>query len=372
MKLLKLHIKNFRNYDEADFLFSENSNLITGSNAQGKTAILEAIHFLSSGKSFRTSKVREAISFESDSFEITANFKSQGRDFEIKLFLSQKIPFKISINGVKKKKISELLGYFKCISFCPEDLMLIRSAPRDRRKFLDDSITSLRPKYYSAISEYNRLLEHKNAILKNSENRPEMLALLDDYSLRMAHFGSFLINYRKSFCVKLSKYAEEIYSEISGGREDFSLIYKTVSNIDEELIQRVDIETALYEHYLSHKSAEIATKSCLSGPHKDDFEVYLSEKNTKQFASQGQVRSVALSLKLAVCKMIAEEDGEPPVLLLDDVLSELDEYRQKFILNKIKDGQTFITSCMPLIDGSMENGKIFVIKSGKLSENYNV
>ncbi len=249
------------------------------------------------------------------------------------------------------------------ILFCPEDLSLIREGASERRRFLDDAICQLRPKYAMALAEYKRLYEQKTRILRDWEEKPSLLDTLDDFNLSMAQVGAVIIHYRAHFVKRLAALAPPIQSDFSGGREQLGLRYETVSTVtDPEESPKIILEQLL-DHQQSHRRAEMDSRQCLSGPHKDDLLVELDQLPARQYASQGQTRTAALSLKLACRELFREDTGEWPVLLLDDVLSELDAKRQSFVLERIDGGQVLITCCEE--DKSVPvSGKRFQIKGG--------
>ena len=249
---------------------------------------------------------------------------------------------------------------------CPEDLSLIRAGGAERRKFLDGAICQLRPRYAQALGEYGRLYEHKTRILRDWPENPSLLQTLDDFSLRMAQMGALLIHYRAHFIKRLQRHTRAIHSDFSGGREELELGYETVSTVTDPLAQPKELLPQLLKHQETHRQAELDARQCLSGPHKDDLSVVIAGKNAKTYASQGQTRTAALSLKLAQREIFQEETGEWPVLLLDDVLSELDPRRQAFVLNRIRGGQVFITCCEEEKLEGLEGGRAFHIQDGRL------
>ena len=270
---------------------------------------------------------------------------SRERDFTLEARLSRGSRRQLLSNGVKLKTAGELAGVLNTVFFCPEDLMLIREGAAERRRFLDECICQLRPRYAAALAEYRRLHEQKTRILRDWEEKPSLLDTLDDFNLRMAQTGAILIHYRAHFVRRLRETAPPIHREFSGGREELGLKYETVSTVVDPEGSVKDILSALMAHQESHRRAELESRQCLSGPHKDDLTVELGGVAARQFASQGQTRTAALSLKLAAREIFYGDTGEWPVLLLDDVLSELDQRRQSFVLNRIKGGQVFITCC---------------------------
>jgi len=243
--------------------------------------------------------------------------------------------------------------------FTPEDMQIIQAGASDRRRFLDQSISQLRVRYQKALSEYNRLLEHKQNILKSDNEN--MIDTLDVFNQKMAVCGAVIINYRNSFLNRLNEEASKIHFDISGKKEMFELKYNTVKTVNFPITNEKDIYDALRAHQESHKTAEIEARACLSGPHKDDFSVYINGILAKSFASRGQSRTAALALKLGVREIYFREDGEYPIMLLDDVLGELDNTRQEFLLSKIGGGQVIITDCKTIPNA---NARYYLINSG--------
>ena len=340
-------------------------NVIYGDNAQGKTNLLEAVGYLS-GLSHRARYDKELIQFGVDCAFLKGNIFSRERDFILEAELHRGSRKVLRSNGVKLKNTAELAGIFQSVLFCPEDLYLIREGAAARRKYLDDCICQLRPRYAQALSEYKRLHEHKTRILRDSEEYPSLLDTLDEFSLGMAKAGAILIHYRAHFVKRLRQSAPAIHGDFSGGREKMDLRYETVSSVTDPEAAPKDIFPQLLSHQESHRTAEIASRQCLSGPHKDDLVVEIDGQSAKSYASQGQTRTAALSLKLAAREIFQQDTGEYPVLLLDDVLSELDPKRQEFVLNRITGGQVFITCCEDDRLPQMLGGKVLHIDNGRL------
>jgi len=365
MRIDRLELDFFRNYVHLDAVFDSNVNVVYGDNAQGKTNLLEAIAYLS-GLSHRARYDKELIQFGVDRAFLKGEIFSRDRDFVLEAELHRGQRRVLRSNGVKLKNWAELAGTFQSVLFCPEDLYLIREGAAARRKFLDDCICQLRPRYAQALAEYKRLHEHKTRILRDSEEYPSLLDALDEFSLGMAKAGAVIIHYRAHFVKRLRQEAPAIHGDFSGKREVLNLRYETVSSVTDPEAAPKDIFPQLLAHQETHRSAEIASRQCLSGPHKDDMVVEIDDQPAKNYASQGQTRTAALSLKLAAREIFQQDTGEYPVLLLDDVLSELDPRRQEFVLNRIDGGQVFITCCEDDRLPRMLGGKVLQIRNGAL------
>lgn len=366
MNLNKLSLRDFRNYVNLDLEFDQGVNLIVGDNAQGKTNLLEAIAYLGTGKSFRALKTAEMVRFGADFADIQGEIFSQERQQSIRWVLfSASRPRMLYRNGAKKKKNEDIAGVLPSVLFCPEDLMVLKAGSSARRRLGDQALCALRPKYDAALTEYSRILDHKSRILKDHVDNPAVLEILPEYNIRLCQVGAQLISYRARFYDSLGKAAAAYHGQFSGGLEDFSLQYKTVSTVTDPFAPPDVIRGQLEEHLCAHERAELASMQCLTGPHKDDFDVSLNGISLKSFGSQGQTRTAAISLKLAQRELMAREWGEEPVLLLDDVLSELDAKRQDFVLNQIDKGQVFITCCEP--ERFTKLGKTIQIKAGEVT-----
>ena len=368
MRVKSITLEYFRSYLSAQAGFAPGVNVICGDNAQGKTNLLEAIAYLSTAKSHRARYDKELIMFGIDHGFVTGEVASRGRDFTLEARLSRQGRKQIFSNGVRIKKAAELGEVLNTVLFCPEDLYLIRSGAAERRKFLDDTIAQLRPRYADACAQYRRAWEEKSMVLRQQEDRPDLLDTLGDFSLQMCRAGAVMIHYRAHFIKRLGETAPAIQNSFSGGKEGLSLGYETVSSVTDPLGPTKRIFEQLLDHMEAHREAELAARQCLTGPHRDDLLVDIDGRSARQFASQGQTRTAALSLKLAQRDIIYDDRGEYPVLLLDDVLSELDPRRQEFVLNHIKGGQVFLTCCEEERLAALHDGKVFRIKEGTIRE----
>ena len=366
MRIDRLELDSFRNYGRQAVDFDEQCNVIFGENAQGKTNLLEALIYLSCGKSPRARTDREMIRFDAPAASLCAQVFARERDFKVRVELFRDRRRKMSVNQVPAKNSAALSEVYNTVFFCPEDLFLIREGAAARRKFMDTALCQLRPRYAAALAEYNRTYEHKTRILRDAEERPDLLAALPDFNERLVRFGAVLIHYRQQFAVRLNEYAAIHHLECSGGKERLEIQYQTVSSVTDPAANVDALTEQLREHMESHQAAERASRLCLSGPHKDDLLVTIDGREAKQYASQGQTRTAALALKLAEREIYKNATGEYPVLLLDDVLSELDPKRQEFVLNRINGGQVFITCCEDDRLPQMLGGRVFHVEHGTI------
>ena len=363
MQVRRLELKNFRSYEAAELEFSPEINVLWGENAQGKTNLLEAIAWLTAAKSFRTRRDSELIAFGAERMSVCADVESRGRAFRIEASVQPGVRRSVTVNGVKKKTAAELSGVFSVVVFCPGDLELIQAGSPVRRRFLDGAICQLYPRYAAALAEYGRLREHKTRILRDWESKPDLLDTLDDFSLRMAAAGAVLVRTRAAFLEKLQPAAARFHCDCSGGREELTLRYET--NGADPAADGPAVARCLYEDMQRHRRAEIDSRSCLTGPHKDDIAVFIDGREAKTYASQGQVRTAAIALKAGEWEMHRLVLGERPVLLLDDVLSELDETRQSFLRERITGGQVFLTCCQ--LPGGAVGGRLFHVSRGAVT-----
>ena len=369
MQINDISLYNFRNYSFAEAEFDSGINIIYGLNGQGKTNLIEAVSYLSTGKAFRSRKDSVVIRFDCSEACIRGNVICDGDPavIEAKLF-SAPAKKQIFINGVKQKTLSPLAGKFGTVLFCPEDMYLAKDSPAARRAFIDYAIEQLRPGYSEALKQYRKLLEHKTRILRDRDEKPSLLDALDDFSIRMAQIGSVIISYRASYMQKLNVFAGRIHNQISGEQETLDIEYKTVSTIADPLKPPQELFPLLEEHYFMRKTAEIESRTCLSGPHKDDLEIKVAGKPVKNYGSQGQTRTAVLSMKLAERQMYKADTGVCPVLLLDDVLSELDRKRRDYVLSRIEEGQVFITCTEKPPSGDLIAGKTLSVEGGNITE----
>ena len=365
MRIEKIALNGFRNYEWETVSFAPGTNVISGSNAQGKTNLLEAVYMLSSGRSFRTRFDRELVGFDFSEADLLAEVFSHERQQTINLRLRPGQPKRITVNAVKKTA-SELAGVLNVVLFCPDDLNLIKEGAAVRRRLLDNAISQIRPRYAELLSEFNRLYEHKTRILRDWREKPALLDTLDEFSDGMCRASAQLIRYRAPFAARLNEAAPPIHRDFSGEGERLDIRYKTVSTVRDPFASAREIYYDLCDHQEQHRQAELDSAQCLSGAHKDDLDIYINGRAARSFASQGQTRTAALSLKLAEREIFLDETGEYPVLLLDDVLSELDSRRQEFVLNRIGGGQTLVTCCEAGSVSRLTGGKVLMMEKGRV------
>lgn len=352
MIINKLKIENFRNIENAEILPFSEINIISGENAQGKTNLIEAIWFFTGAKSFRGIKDSEAKKKGSEKAKISIDFEAQGIERKAEIEIKEKKQAKI--DGKALNIPSLLAGNFNCVVFSPNDLNFVSGAPQLRRRFLDTAIGQLYPKYIDVLREYTRAVKQRNNILKDSIKDGSLIFLIEDFEKIISREGKKIIDYRLRYIELLKKYATEIYSGISDNKE----------------ILQIEYESTVKDNFLDElkKSRENDKFRGITsiGPHRDDIIFKINDFPSREYASQGQKRSIALSLKLAEAEIINKTAGEQPVILLDDVMSELDKGRQNYILNKIKGRQVFITCCEEENFAELEKGNIFRIKNGEI------
>ncbi|MBQ9686474.1 MAG: DNA replication/repair protein RecF [Oscillospiraceae bacterium] len=365
MIIRKIALNGFRNYDFETADFDSGTNVICGPNAQGKTNLLEAVYMLSGARSFRTRFDKELIGFDCDGADILAEVHSHEREQTVNIRMMHGRPKRILVNGVKKTA-GELGDVVNAVLFCPDDLNLIKEGAAVRRRLMDNAISQIRPKYAEILSDFNRLYEHKTRILRDWRDKPALLDTLDEFSDGMARASAQLIRYRAAFALRLGEAAAPIHREFSNAVEELTMQYKTVSSVRDPFASARDIYYDICDHQERHRQAELDSAQCLTGAHKDDLEIQINGSAARAFASQGQTRTAALSIKLAEREIFLAETGEYPVLLLDDVLSELDSKRQEFVLNRIGGGQTLITCCEDEGISARTGGRVLFVEKGRI------
>jgi len=350
MYIEKIKLSNFRNYIEQEIELDKNINIFYGNNAQGKTNIIEAIYLSAIGKSYRTSKDKELININKSFAIDEIKYSKKDREGTVKIEISDKK--QISVNGIKAKKMSEVLGNINIVLFTPDDIDIFKEGPSRRRKILDIMISQLRPNYLYNLNMYNKVLEQRNNYLKQIkfENKPE--AMLDIWEEKLADYAEIIYNYRKEFVKKIKDKIVDIHKKITDNKEILSVEY--ISNFcnKEEFIKSLE----------RHRRIDIIKGFTGKGIHRDDLKLYINDEEIEIYGSQGQRRSTILSIKLSELEIIKEEIEEMPILLLDDFMSELDKERREKFLEDVKDTQIIIT-CTDKLELKNKNKKIFYVEN---------
>ena len=364
MNLKKITLKNYRNISGLEIKPCENINIIYGKNAQGKTNLLESIWMLTGTRSFRAAKDKDLIKFNSDWSKITGEFFSKSRDQQIVIEIKDGRR-KAYLNGIDEGFATSIIGNFRVIIFSPVHLSLVKGGPDLRRRLIDAAICQIKPSYTKLISGYSHILKQRNSLLKILNTNSSLRDTLDIWDNKLASYGSKIIVERLKYIEDLKKASTEIYSEISQGKEKFLIKYNCC--IKSPLENSIDEIFNLLEKKLSSNiQSDISSGFTSSGPHRDDVDFFIDSKPVKLFGSQGQQRSSVLAIKLSEAKCMEEKTKERPIVLLDDVMSELDKFRRGYITEKIKDYQVFITSCEELGFVENRNAKKFLIDQGNV------
>ena len=353
MWIKKIKIKNFRNYEEQEIYFNKNINLFYGENAQGKTNIIEAIYLCSLGKSFRAKKDSEMIKLNKENAVVEIEYEKTDREGKIKIELNNKK--NIYINGIKIKKLSELLGNINIVLFNPDDINILKGGPQNRRRFLDVMISQLRPNYMHLLSLYLKTIEQRNKYLRQIKEENKAEKMLDIWDEKLADYAIKICEYRIEFIEKIKEKLNVIHNNITNKKEEIRLEYITECNNKERFLSLLK----------ERRKLDIIKGFTTKGVHRDDFMIYINSKEINIYGSQGQNRTAMLSLKLAELQVIYDEIGEYPILLLDDFMSELDSIRRKNFLENIENTQVIITGTEKLdienlkyLEYNVSNGKI--------------
>ena len=352
---------NFRNYNLLNIEFDAATNIFCGDNAQGKTNILESIYLSGTTKSHRGTKDRDMIQFGHDEAHIETVVEKNGIPFQIDMHLKKNSPKGIAINKIPIRKASELFGIINIVFFSPEDLNIIKNGPAERRRFIDLELAQLDKLYLSDLSNYNRIINQRNKLLKDMYFNPGLRETLNIWDSQLVSYGSKIIEKREIFARQLSEIIGEIHSKLSGGREQIVIQYEPDVSIE-------DFEQKMKDS----QERDIRAKITSVGPHRDDFSFLVNGIDIRKYGSQGQQRTAALSLKLSEIELVKKITKDTPVLLLDDVLSELDSNRQNYLLNSIGDIQTIIT-CTGLdefINNRFEIDRVFRVENGKVEASH--
>ena len=361
MNVLTLTVERFRNLQQNTVTFSPNVNVIYGKNAQGKTNLLEALWLFTGGHSFRGAKDQELIRFGEKDCKLSLTFFSEEREQKIDLTIAG-MKRQFAVNGVEKRTGADLIGKFCGVIFSPEHLSLVKSGPAMRRGFLDTVLCQSRPAYAREFVLYQRTLQQRNTLLKEIAKNPALQATLDVWNQSLVQRGVAVIRQRQEMTRFLEQRATEIYSGLSQQRETLSLRYVTTVPGGEDMT-----EVDFLEKLESCEKSDIVLGHTSIGPHRDDLEILIDGNSARLYGSQGQQRSSVLSLKLAEADVLEELTGEKPVILLDDVMSELDSDRQNYLLHQIKDRQIFLTCCDPEVVRNLKDGGAYLVENGAVS-----
>ena len=366
MRISRLHLEQFRNIESLSVFPCETVNIIYGDNAQGKTNLLEAIWLLSGAKSFRGAKDADLIRFGERRALIESDFFCAGRQQTSKIQLEGKKT--AWLNDIRQDSITAFAGIFTTVVFSPSHLGLVKDGPAGRRKFLDTSICQITPRYIGMIGQYQRILLQRNTLLKDIYYASALLDTLDIWDEKLSALGGVIIRMRMEYTRRLQKEAEDIYKGISMERESFSLDYRPFELPVQEGQTQREISSLLLEKMMQNRSEDLRSGSTGIGPHRDDLEISINGRSVRSFGSQGQQRSSVLALKLAESRCIGDILGERPVILLDDVMSELDQNRREYLLNHLTGSQIFITCCDKGYFSRLEGGRVFRMEHGQLEQ----
>lgn len=359
MIIESIELKNYRNYDELHMEFSAGTNILYGNNAQGKTNILEAIYVCCTTKSHRGSKDREMIHFHEDESHIKLNIRKNDVPYRIDMHLKKNKAKGVAINGIPIRKASELFGIVNVVFFSPEDLNLIKNGPAERRKFIDIELCQLNKLYVHSLVSYNRILMQRNKLLKDLFFHPEYEETLDVWDMQLVQYGREIIRYRHEFIEQLNDIIKDIHRNLSGEKEYLKIVYDPNASAEQ-----------LEQEIKRSRPQDLKQKTTLVGPHRDDIGFYIDDIDIRKFGSQGQQRTAALSLKLAEIELVKKLVRDYPILLLDDVLSELDGERQNHLLSAINHIQTMIT-CTGLedfVNNRFQIDKLFRVVDGTVAD----
>lgn len=369
MFIESVSFENYRNLKNFEFLPSKGINVIYGDNAQGKTNLIESMWLFTGGRSFRGAKDKELLRFGEQQAKVKARFHAQGREQEIEIVIRNN-KRKAFLNGVPKEYLSQIIGIFCAVVFSPNHLTLVKNGPEERRNFIDSAICQIKPAYASALSKYRKILNERNALLKTIPKNPELTETLDIWNERLANEGSLIAVHRYNYLQQFSNIAAAFYHGISNGKEILHTAYHTGYG-GESGMSRQELKSLLLQALERKQNDDIYLGYTSKGIHRDDMMIQINGKDAKSFGSQGQQRSAVLAMKLAEASLLGKAKGESPVILLDDVLSELDSARQDYLIHKLEGLQVFITCCH--VDINAQN-KVF-IQDGEIfpeKENHNV
>lgn len=365
MQVNKIKLINYRNYNQIEIQLGPKVNIFLGNNAQGKTNLLEAIYLAALTRSFRGTKDKDLIYAGRQAAYVGVDFETEDSGYQtVEFKLSKETTKRCKINGLEAGKSSEAIGLLNVVIFSPEDLKMIKEGPGERRRFLDAEISQIRPVYRRDLVEYTKLLKNRNIYLKAIRYQGSDMKFLDVLDEQLAEKGAAIIKSRILFIEDISKISYEIHKRISGEMEHLSLKYQSTLSLTE------NIEADFLEKLKANRVEDLSRLTTSVGPHRDDLEIYINDMDSKVYASQGQQRSAALSIKLAEVELIKKYRGEYPVVLLDDVMSELDEERRRLLITTFKDIQTIITTTDDVALMAHDNiqKQLFFIESGNIKE----
>ncbi len=363
MKINRLEAENFRNLKNIALDFDD-VNIIYGENAQGKTNLIEAIYLFTGSRSFRGARDSNLICFDKEKAKLRIDFESGNRKQYAEIILDGKR--NASLNGIKKKSAALLGEEIKTVVFSPSHLMMIKGGPAERRKFVDDALCQIKSNYYSVLKNYNRALQQRNIVLKDISVSADLRSMLYVWDAALAKEGAKIIFQRQKYIEALLPYVKEIFSGLSGGRENIEI--EIAGEFDYKDITQSEAQEKLLKILNENQNNDILNHITKAGPHRDDIEILINGKSARLYGSQGQQRSCVLALKLAEASLLRDKTDTQPVALLDDVMSELDEKRQDYILNHIKDWQVFITCCDAQSILRLKKGKTIRIENGAAVE----
>jgi len=360
MNIEKVELTNFRNHKDTVIALSPGVNVLVGKNAQGKTNLLEAVFLTCVGRGWRTNKDKDMINFDADIARVKTVVGRKFGEVSVEITLPRATRKTIKINGVPVQRMGELMGQVNCVFFSPDELRLVKDAPADRRRFLDIDISQIDKAYFYALLKYNKVLLQRNALLKAKNEDIE--SGLDIWDMQLAKVGAIIVARRMEFISKLCRNVAKVHGYLTGGKETIGVSYENITDVTRVTID--DIENVLLEQVRQARDKDLRLRTTTVGPHRDDLKIAIDGKDVRHFASQGQQRTVALSLKLAELEIFRETTGEMPVLLLDDVFSELDADRQARLVKALSKCQSIVTA----VDfaGAKDDVKIFKIVNGAI------
>ena len=357
MYIESLELKNFRNYEELSIVLDPGTNILYGDNAQGKTNVLEAVYLCGTTKSHRGSKDKEMIRFEQDESHIRMMVKKDGVSHKIDMHLKKNKAKGLAIDGIPIRKAAELFSIVNLVAFSPEDLNIIKNGPSERRRFMDLELCQLNKVYLQELTSYNKVLNQRNKLLKDIGFQPGLTETLDVWDMQLVSYGKKIISLRRQFMEELGEIIRQIHSNLTGKKEEIRLLYEP------------DVEEKVFEEKLqSAREKDLRFRVTSVGPHRDDFCVQINGIDIRKYGSQGQQRTAALSLKMSEIYLVEKVTKDHPVLLLDDVLSELDSSRQNYLLQSIHNIQTVITctGLDELIENNFSIDRVFRVTEGKI------